>query len=119
MIYMEKVRCKWSGTDELYIRYHDEEWGKPVFDDRLHFEFLTLEIFQAGLSWFTILKKREKFRAAFDQFDYKKVALYNEDKIQSLLNNKGIIRNQLKIRATINNASAFRSEERRVGKKIA
>ena len=104
---MEKVRCKWSGTDELYIRYHDEEWGKPVFDDRLQFEFLTLEIFQAGLSWFTILKKRENFRAAFDQFDYKKVALYNEDKIQSLLNNKGIIRNQLKIRATINNASAF------------
>lgn len=104
---MEKVRCKWSGTDELYIRYHDEEWGKPIFDDRLQFEFLTLEIFQAGLSWFTILKKRENFRAAFDQFDYKKVALYNEDKIQSLLNNKDIIRNQLKIRATINNASAF------------
>lgn len=104
---MKKNRCSWPGSDEIYIRYHDEEWGKPVFDDRLQFEFLCLEIFQAGLSWLTILKKRENFKKVFDDFDYKKIALYNEDKIQSLLNDKGIIRNELKIRAIVNNALVF------------
>lgn len=104
---MEKTRCAWSGKEEVYVRYHDEEWGVPVRDDHKQFEFLTLEGFQAGLSWMTILKKRENFRKAFDNFDYKKIASYNEDKIHSLLMDKGIIRNKLKIRATVNNAAAF------------
>lgn len=104
---MEKKRCAWAGSDEIYIKYHDEEWGVPVRDDQKQFEFLILEGFQAGLSWITILKKRENFRKAFDNFDYKKIALYNEDKIQSLLGNEGIIRNKLKIRATVTNAQAF------------
>lgn len=102
-----KNRCGWAGKDELYIRYHDEEWGVPVRDDAKQFEFLILETFQAGLSWITILRKRENFRKAFDNFDYKKIARYNEEKIQSLLENEGIIRNQLKIRATVANAQAF------------
>lgn len=104
---MEKQRCDWAGEQEIYQKYHDEEWGVPVWDDQIHFEFLILESFQAGLSWITILKKRENFRKAFDEFNYKKIALYNEDKIQSLLQNEGIIRNQMKIRAAVNNASAF------------
>ena len=102
-----KVRCSWCEKDDLYRDYHDNEWGKPVYDDAKLFEFLVLETFQAGLSWHTILKKRENFRTAFDQFDYKKIAQYNEDKIQELLQNVGIIRNQLKIRGTVSNAIAF------------
>jgi DNA-3-methyladenine glycosylase I len=103
----EKNRCKWCIGDALYEKYHDEEWGVPVYEDQKLFEFLILETFQAGLSWITILRKRENFRLAFDDFDYKKVALYNEEKIQNLLQNAGIIRNQLKIRAAVTNAIAF------------
>lgn len=104
---MEKNRCGWVGHEEIYVRYHDEEWGVPVRDDATQFEFLILETFQAGLSWITILRKRENFRKALDNFDYKKIAQYNEDKIQSLLENEGIIRNKLKVRATVTNAQAF------------
>ncbi len=104
---MHIKRCKWPGNDPLYIKYHDEEWGKPVYDDDKLFEFLILETFQAGLSWITILKKRENFRKAFDNFDYKKIRKYNDKKYQSLLEDAGIIRNKLKIKATISNAQAF------------
>lgn len=102
-----KTRCGWVGKEEIYVKYHDEEWGVPVRDDDKQFEFLILETFQAGLSWITILRKRENFRKAFDNFDYKKIAQYNEDKIQSLLEDEGIIRNKLKVRATVTNAQAF------------
>lgn len=104
---MEKHRCQWCLGDALYEAYHDEEWGVPVYDDATLFEFLILETFQAGLSWITILRKRENFRAAFDNFDYKKIALYQEVKFDSLLQDAGIIRNKLKIKATISNAQAF------------
>ena len=104
---MEKIRCSWCGNDPLYVKYHDEEWGVPVYDDAKLFEFLILETFQAGLSWITILKKRENFRAAFDNFDYKKIAKYNEEKYDELIQNAGIIRNKLKVKATITNAIAF------------
>lgn len=103
----DRIRCNWCLSSDLYKKYHDEEWGVPVYDDQKLFEFLILETFQAGLSWITILKKRENFRNAFDHFDYKKVALYNEDKIQELLQDAGIIRNQLKIRAAVSNAISF------------
>ncbi|SFS77418.1 DNA-3-methyladenine glycosylase I [Zhouia amylolytica] len=103
----EKKRCGWCEGDQLYEAYHDEEWGVPVYDDETLFEFLTLETFQAGLSWITILRKRENFRKAFDEFDYKKIASYSETKIQELLENEGIIRNKLKVRATVTNAQAF------------
>ncbi|WP_075341684.1 DNA-3-methyladenine glycosylase I [Tenacibaculum agarivorans] len=102
-----KKRCFWVTNDPLYIKYHDEEWGVPVYDDETLFEFLVLETFQAGLSWITILKKRENFRAALDKFDYKKIAEYQEEKYNELLQNQGIIRNKLKIKATITNAQAF------------
>jgi DNA-3-methyladenine glycosylase I len=102
-----KIRCPWCEKDDLYREYHDNEWGNPVYDDATLFEFLVLETFQAGLSWYTILSKRENFRLAFDHFDYKKIALYKDEKIQDLLENAGIIRNQLKIRATVSNAIAF------------
>ena len=102
-----KTRCAWCEKDDLYRDYHDNEWGKPVYDDDKLFEFLILETFQAGLSWHTILKKRDNFRKAFDNFDYKKIAQYKEDKVQELLQDAGIIRNQLKIKATISNAIAF------------
>jgi DNA-3-methyladenine glycosylase I len=102
-----KVRCGWCEKDDLYRNYHDQEWGNPVYDEATLFEFLVLETFQAGLSWHTILKKRENFRVAFDRFDYVKIAGYAEDKVQELLQDAGIIRNQLKIRATISNAQAF------------
>lgn len=108
-------RCSWPGDNQLYIDYHDNEWGKPVYDDRKLFEFLVLETFQAGLSWITILKKRENFRSAFDDFDYKKVALYNEEKVNELLQNSGIIRNQAKIRATITNSQAFMKVQQEFG----
>ena len=103
----EKTRCAWCEKDDLYRKYHDEEWGVPVYDDKKLFEFLILETFQAGLSWITILRKRENFRHAFDDFDYKKIALYAEEKIQELMLDSGIIRNQLKIRAAVSNAIAF------------
>jgi DNA-3-methyladenine glycosylase I len=102
-----KNRCAWCLSSDLYQSYHDNEWGKPVYDDKTIFEFLVLETFQAGLSWITILNKRENFRSAFDQFDYKKIAQYNEAKIEALLQEAGIIRNKLKIKATISNAEAF------------
>lgn len=104
---MDPIRCDWCFASDLYKKYHDEEWGKPVYDDESLFEFLILETFQAGLSWITILNKRENFRTAFDHFDYKKIAAYSEEKIESLLQDSGIIRNKLKIRATISNAQAF------------
>jgi len=99
-------RCPWP-TQENMIRYHDEEWGVPVHDDRLLFEFLILEGAQAGLSWQTVLNKRENYRAAFDQFDADKIARYGEKKIAQLLANEGIVRNRLKIRATVENAKRF------------
>jgi len=104
---MIKSRCAWCGEDPLYISYHDHEWGVPVYSDAKLFEFLVLETFQAGLSWITILRKRENFRVAFDNFDYQKIALYDEKKYEILLLDAGIIRNRLKIRATIGNAQAF------------
>ena len=112
---MEKIRCVWSTKDPLYIAYHDNEWGVPLHDERQLFEFLILETFQAGLSWITVLRKRENFREAFDNFDYKKVALYSEDKIQDLLQDAGIIRNKLKVRATISNANAFMEIQKEFG----
>ena len=100
-------RCEWAGKDPLYLDYHDKEWGVAVYDDDKLFEFLILETFQAGLSWITVLRKRENFRKAFDNFNYKKIATYQEEKYESLMQDAGIIRNQLKIRATISNAQAF------------
>ena len=97
-------RCSWAGTDPVYIDYHDREWGVPVHDERLLFEMLVLDGAQAGLSWITILKKRDNYRAAFDNFDANKMARYGEGKIRVLLNNPGIVRNRLKIAAAINNA---------------
>lgn len=103
-----KNRCLWcENTFDQYVRYHDEEWGVPVHDDQLHFEFLTLESAQAGLSWSTILKKRKGYRQAFANFEVQKVARFDEKKIQQLLNNSGIVRNELKIRSTVNNAQRF------------
>ena len=105
---MDKKRCTWVPLDNpLYVRYHDEEWGVPVHDDRLLFEFLVLEGAQAGLSWLTVLRKRENYRRAFDGFEAEKVARYSEEKIQSLLQDPGIIRNKLKVRAAVTNARAF------------
>ncbi len=112
---MDKNRCKWCVGIPIYEAYHDYEWGVPVYDDQKLFEFLILETFQAGLSWITILKKRENFRAAFDQFDYQKIALYNERKIEALLQDTGIIRNRLKVRATITNAIAFMEVQKEFG----
>ncbi|MGH4137151.1 DNA-3-methyladenine glycosylase I [Clostridium sp.] len=100
-------RCHWCGVDPLYIKYHDEEWGVPVHTDRKHFEFLVLESAQAGLSWITILRKRENYRKAYDDFDYNKVAQYDNEKVAELIQNPGIIRNKLKIAASINNALMF------------
>ena len=100
-------RCDWANTSTIYQKYHDEEWGTPVYDDAKLFEFLILETFQAGLSWITILRKRENFRRAFDHFDYQKIAKYDSKKESELLQNSGIIRNRLKIKAAINNAQAF------------
>lgn len=102
-----KYRCGWCEGNDLYQTYHDKEWGVPVYNDATLFEFLILETFQAGLSWITVLKKRENFRKAFDNFNYKKIATYNQVKIDSLIENTGIIRNKLKIKATITNAQSF------------
>jgi len=100
-------RCEWCEKDDLYRDYHDKEWGVPVFDDQTLFEFLVLETFQAGLSWHTILKKRKGFKKAFDQFDYQRIAQYGESEFNRLIQDEGIIRNRLKILATITNAQAF------------
>ena len=101
-------RCKWCNLNNgLYVKYHDEEWGRPVYDDKVLFEFLVLEPFQAGLSWQTILNNRDNFKKAFDNFDFNVISTYNQDKIDSLMNNDGIIRNRRKIEATINNAKVF------------
>ena len=102
-----KRRCKWAGSDPLYLDYHDKEWGVPVHDDRRLFEMLILEGAQAGLSWITILKKREAYRQAFDNFDPHKVSNYSEARLRQLLKNAGIIRNRLKIQAAVQNAKAF------------
>ena len=99
-------RCDWVNEEPIYIDYHDHEWGVPIFDDRLLFEFLILEGMQAGLSWLTILKKRDNFRACFDHFDAKKIARYDQKKIDALMQNPGIIRNRLKIQSVITNAQA-------------
>jgi len=112
---MNKIRCAWCGNDPLYMEYHDTEWGVPLYDDAKLFEFLILETFQAGLSWITILRKRENFRKAFDQFNYKKIANYNEAKFEELLQDAGIIRNKLKIKATISNAVAFMEIQKEFG----
>ena len=103
----KKKRCAWSGTDPLYVAYHDEEWGVPIHDDRLLFEFLVLEGAQAGLSWSTILRKRDAYRRAFDRFEPRKVARYDKRKIAALLENAGIVRNRAKIESAIKNATAF------------
>lgn len=111
-----KKRCEWVPLDNpLYVKYHDEEWGVPIHDDRLLFEFLILEGMQAGLSWLTILRKRENFRTAFDYFEPRKIARYNEKKIEELMQNSGIIRNRLKITAAIQNAKAFLDVQAKFG----
>ena len=112
---MNTHKCGWCLGDPLYEDYHDQEWGVPVKDDATLFEFLILETFQAGLSWITILRKRDNFRKAFDQFDYQKIANYDQNKIDQLLQNEGIVRNRLKIKATISNAQAFMAIQKEFG----
>lgn len=109
------MRCPWPKANELMIAYHDEEWGVPVHDDRKLFEFMVLDAFQAGLSWSTILNKRENFREAFDNFEAQKIARYSERKIETLLGNAGIIRNRLKITATVSNAKCFLNVQKDCG----
>ncbi len=104
---MTQTRCAWAGDDPLYIAYHDEEWGVPCHDERKLFEMLCLEGAQAGLSWITILRKRENYRVAFDNFDVEAVAAYDEEKIATLLQDAGIVRNKLKVNAFVRNAQAF------------
>jgi len=101
------IRCPWPGNDTLYIQYHDKEWGKPLHNDNKLFEFLLLEGAQAGLSWITVLKKRENYRQAFDNFDPEKIARYRKARVEKLLTNPGIIRNRLKVNAMVTNAQAF------------
>ncbi|MFP5440026.1 MAG: DNA-3-methyladenine glycosylase I [Gammaproteobacteria bacterium] len=108
-------RCPWCGTDPLYVAYHDREWGVPVHDDRTWFEFLVLEGAQAGLSWITILKKRENYRKAFDNFDVQKVARYTPARIEKLLQDPGIVRNRLKVESTVSNAKAFIAVQKEFG----
>jgi DNA-3-methyladenine glycosylase I len=110
-----KKRCSWSGTDPLYVSYHDEEWGVPVHDDRVLFEFLVLEGAQAGLSWSTILRKRDAYRRAFDRFDPGKVARYDTRKVAALLADAGIVRNRAKIESAIKNAKAFLDVQQEFG----
>lgn len=112
---MNKHRCAWSGTDPLYNLYHDAEWGVPVHDDRKLFEMLNLEGAQAGLRWITILRKRENYRKAFDDFDPKKIVKYNDRKVKQLLANEGIVRNRLKIASVISNAEAFLKVQKEFG----
>jgi DNA-3-methyladenine glycosylase I len=111
----EKTRCDWVGENPIYIKYHDTEWGVPVYDDQLLFEFLILEGAQAGLSWLTVLKKRENYRKAYLGFDVKKVARFSEAKVERLLKDPGIIRNRLKVRASIKNAKAFMEIQKEFG----
>ncbi len=115
MTALKKVRCQWAETNELFIPYHDEEWGVPVHDDRQLFEMLNLEGAQAGLSWLTILRKREQYREAFDHFNAAKIADYDAAKKEALLQNEGIVRNRLKINAMIENAKAFLAVQREFG----
>jgi DNA-3-methyladenine glycosylase I len=110
-----KTRCSWCEKDDLYRDDHDNEWGNPVYEDDKLFEFLVLETFQAGLSWYTILKKRDNFRKAFDQFNYKKIAQYGDAEIERLMQDAGIIRNGLKIKGTIINAIAFMETQKEFG----
>ncbi len=110
-----KIRRPWAEKDPLLMKYHDQEWGSPVHDDNLLFEFLVLEGAQAGLSWVTVLKKRENYREAFDNFDPAKISRYNEEKIEELMNNPGIIRNSRKITSVIANAKAFLKIQRDLG----
>lgn len=112
---MDPARCPWCGTDPLYVAYHDREWGVPVHDDRTWFEFLVLEGAQAGLSWLTILKKRENYRKAFDNFDVQKVARYTPARIEKLLQDPGIVRNRLKVESTVSNAKAFIAVQKEFG----
>ncbi len=111
----EITRCGWVGNDPLYIKYHDEEWGQEVTDDKTMFEFLVLESAQAGLSWITILRKREGYRKAFANFDAKKVALFSDEDVERLMEDTGIVRNRLKIRATISNARLFLAVQQEYG----
>ncbi len=110
-----KSRCSWSATDPLYIKYHDTEWGVPLHDDSRLFEFIILDGAQAGLSWLTILKKRQNYRKAFDNFDPRKIARYDTRKVSELLANEGIVRNKLKINATIQNAGSFLAVQKEFG----
>jgi len=110
-----KTRCAWVTDDPLYIHYHDTEWGIPIYDDRFLFEFLILEGAQAGLSWITILRKRENYRKAFNNFDAKKIVKYDSEKVKALLQNEGIVRNRLKIAATIQNAKCFLEVQKEFG----
>ncbi len=112
---MEIARCAWAGNDPLMITYHDTEWGTPLHDDRALFEFLILEGAQAGLSWLTILRKRENYRRAFDNFDVEKIARYGPDKVAALLADPGIIRNKLKVAAAIQNANCFLAVQQEFG----
>lgn len=112
---MEKKRCPWVTSDPLYQKYHDKEWGIPLHDDNKIFEAILLDTFQAGLSWLTILKKRENFRIAFDNFNIKKIAKYNETKLNTLMLNEGIIRNKLKIISAVSNAQAFLNIQKEFG----
>ena len=109
------VRCDWANGHQMLTDYHDREWGTPVHSDRKLFEYLLLDAFQAGLSWSTIINKRENFRKAFDNFDYKKIARYDKRKINSLLKNAGIIRNRLKIHAAVTNAKALIEVQKEFG----
>ena len=109
------TRCSWCTDDPIYIKYHDHEWGRPVHDDKRLFEFLVLEGAQAGLSWLTVLKKRDNYRKAFDHFDVRLIARYNARKVKQLLNNDGIIRNRLKIESAIRNAKAFLQVQKEFG----
>lgn len=110
-----QIRCGWCGTDPLYVKYHDEEWGKPVYDDQTMFEFLILEGAQAGLSWITILKRREGYKKAFANFDVQKVAAFTEADEERLMNDPGIIRNKLKVKAAITNAKLFIAIQKEFG----
>ena len=111
----KKPRCAWCLSDPLYVCYHDDEWGRPVHDDRLLFEFLILESFQAGLSWLTVLKKRENLRHAFAGFDADKIARFDQRKVERLMQDAGIIRNRLKIEAAVNNARRFKEVQKEFG----
>lgn len=111
----DKIRCTWCLKTPIYIEYHDKEWGHPVHDDQKLFEFLVLESFQAGLSWLTVLNKRDNFRKAFANFDAKKVAKFDKKKVEQLLKDEGIIRNRLKIEAAINNAKCYLAIQKEFG----